>query len=218
MSNFPLPTWRSLAAAGISAVLVAGIGLVSSSAAEPPAASGDAAHERMGRPWAQHLQSHLDRLAERLEIKASQQDAWQKFTAAVTETMEDHGPDGHGAKGHEPGADLDAAALARRHAEQAQRHAQHLLQLADATAALEASLGANQRKVLDEVARHLASEHEGRGPAWGRWHGDGDGEHEGDHCEGRGPGHYHGGEGMHGAMPDGWTHPGEAAPTPGAPH
>ncbi len=221
MNPFPLPTWRSLAAAGASALLVATVGLVSSSAAEPaaPAASAPDAHGAMVRPWAQHLQAHLDRLAERLEIKASQQTAWQKFAAAFKETVGDHGMMGVPAMGMDAAADADAATLARRHAERAEQHARHLSQLADATAALQASLSADQRQVFNEVARHFAAEH-GMGPTGGTGHGYGiDGHHEG-HCSGHGMGHgYYGhdddDEGMHGpgmAGPHGDDGPAHAAP------
>lgn len=217
MTSFTLPTWRSLAAAGASAVLVAGIGLVSSSAAEPPAgAPGGAAHQHEATPMEHHLQAHLDRLAERLEIKASQEDVWQKFAASARDAMADeawaehgHGHDGHeGHDGHDGnGAPADAATLARRHAEHAQRHAQHLAQLADATAALEANLNPNQRQVLDEVARHLASGHGPHG-----WEGGG-------HGEGYGPehGYHHGDDGEHERGEHGWNPHGDDAPPRGAP-
>jgi len=194
MNPFSVSTWRGLAAAGASAVLVASIGLVSSSAAEPAAPTATAAHDGSSRPWAQHLQSHLDRLAERLEIKASQQDAWQKFSAAFKETAGDHAAMEHGPVGKDAAAEVDAATLARRHADFAQQHAQHLAQLADATSALQAALGPEQRQLFNEVARHYAAEHEHMG-AMAHGYG-GDAHHEG-HCSGHESGHegYHGGPG-----------------------
>jgi hypothetical protein len=177
----------------------------------------------MGRPWAQHLQVHLDRLAGRLEIKASQQDAWQKFAAAFKETAGDHAMMEHGTMGTDASADVDAATLARSHAEHAQQHAQHLARLADATAALQAGLSADQRLVFNEVARHFAAEHGGMGPmARGGYGGD---EHRDGHCSAHGMGHAgHGDEddghaGMHGPHGPEMANPhGDDAPAHEAPH
>jgi hypothetical protein len=146
----------------------------------------EALHAQMERHLDEKIHARLARLADRLEIKASQQPAWQKFSAAWTEAS--HGP--AGAMAHRPGPDADAATLTRTHAEFAARHAQVLARLADATAELEQALGPDQRKVFDEVARQVAHEHmmggHGEGHAAGMHHSaheDGD-----DHCEG--PGEY----------------------------
>lgn len=190
MSHFSLSGWRALAGAVVSAVLVAAVGLVSSSAAEPGQGTAAPADAPSGivRPWSQHVQAHLDRLAERLEIKASQQAAWQKFSAAFKETAANHVMLDHAPLAGNMGADADAATLARRRAERAEQHAQLLARLADATAALQASLSADQRLVFNEVARHYAAEH-GMGPMahWG--HGYGMYEHHDGHCSGPGMGH-----------------------------
>jgi len=189
---------RALGGAAVSACLVASIGLVSSSAAEPPradAAARDAGamngtHEGMGQRWAQHVQAHLDKLAERLEIKASQEAAWQKFSAAFRNNMSLHAMMGH-ADGHEP-ADADAAALARQQADRAWDHAQKLTQLADATAALQQALAPEQRLVFDEAARRFAREHGGHGSIGPMAGGGHYGARE-EHCErdadGEGEGH-----------------------------
>jgi len=192
---------RALAGAAVSACLVATIGLVSSSAAEPPKpapASEDAStmhgmHEAMGERWAQHVQAHLDKLAERMEIKASQEAVWQKFSAAFRNTMSLHATMGHGAGaygGHEP-AGADAAAMARQQADRAWDHAQKLTQLADATAALQQALTPEQRLVFDEAARHFAREHGGHGGMGSMV----DGGHHGameEHCEREAHGQSHG--------------------------
>ena len=194
MNPFTLRTVRHLAIAGCTAFAVAAVGLVSSSAAEP--AGGEAAqheagphHEAMARKWAEHLQMRLDRLAERLEIKASQQAVWQKFAAAFKETMGEHAIMGHPDMDGKAAGELDAAALARRHAEHAEQHAQKLAQLADATAALQQSLSADQRLVFDEVARHFAQEHGAMG-AMGHMGHMGH-EVDGDHCSGHDHEHEH---------------------------
>lgn len=208
-------TLRALAGAAISACLVATIGLVSSSAAESPAAAADDgaqghhAHDFMVQRWSQHVQAHLDKLAERLEIKASQEAAWQKFSAAFRDNMSLHATMGHPPAA---GGDADAATLAREQAERARDHAQKLAQLAEATAALQQSLGPEQRQVFNEAARHFAREHGGHGAmgamAEGGYHGA-----MADHCErgmhGDGHGDYdhsHGhaehGDDPHGGMMD----------------
>lgn len=197
-------TLRALAGAAISACLVATIGLVSSSAAEPAGAmaaaddtaSAQAAHDEMGQRWSRHVQAHLDMLSERLEIKASQEPAWQKFAAAFRDNLNLHAMFGHMAGSAGAGDSADAATLARQQADRAKEHAQKLAQLADATAALQQVLGPEQRQVFNEAARHFAHEHGGmdgmRGMGYGGWHGA-----MADHCE-RGP---------HGDAHDGYEHP-----------
>ena len=191
MNPFTLRTVRQLALAGASACLVAAVGLMSSSAAEPASPPSDHGardmHATMEQRWSEHLQAHLDRLAGRLEIKASQQAAWQQFSSAFKETMGEHpmmGREGMD-EGRRAEPDIDAAALARRHAERAQQHAQKLARLADATATLQQALNADQRQVFNEVARHFAHEH-GRMAMMSRE----DGGH-GDHCSMRGHEHMH---------------------------
>ena len=187
-------TLRALAGAAVSACLVATIGLVSSSAAEPakPAAPMDEGaamhgmrgmHEAMGQRWAQHVQAHLDKLAERMEIKASQEAAWQKFSSAFHNNMSMHPMMGHppGHEGEHEAPATDAAALARQQADRAWDHAQKLTQLADATAALQQVLTPEQRLVFDEAARHFAHEH-GEHGSMGMMAGGYHGAMEG-HCE-----------------------------------
>ncbi len=99
----------------------------------------------------EHMQARmgqrLDRLAARLEIKASQQDAWAAFRKTV-ESMSQNRP-------QRPARDADAATLMRFRADMAQRGAQHLASVAEATAKLQQVLEPDQRKVLDETARNL---------------------------------------------------------------
>jgi hypothetical protein len=204
-------TLRALAGAALSAGLVATIGLVSSAAAEPPAppaAPADlraALHDDMGQRWAQHVQAHLDKLAERLEIKASQEPAWQKFSAAFRDTLRLHTMMGHppADEAGRAAPEADAAMLARQQAERARDHAQKLAQLAEATAALQQVLNPEQRQVLNEAARHFAREHGGHG---GMGPMDGAGHHSGmgDHCERGGEyGDHEHGHGEHHGDPHG---------------
>ncbi len=224
MKQISLPTWRALAMAGASALFVATVGLMSSSAAEPavPQAAAPVAPGAMVRPWTQHVQAHMDRLAERLEIKASQQMAWQKFAAAFRDTAGDRAMWGQPPLAMEAPEELDAAGLARRHADRAEQHAQHLKHLADATAALQAALNADQRLVLNEVARHLAAEHGGMGPMMHGYGGDAHAAHCSPHGMEHGYGHWYGHDGEDdagGGMHDGSRGPDmPAAPGDNAPH
>ncbi len=155
-------------------------------------------HEDMAAHFAQHIQEHLDSLSARLEIKASQQDAWQAFAGAFRETMT--------AQHETPSpTQADAASIVRERADRAAERAQTLARLADATAKLQQALGPEQRAVFNEVARHFAQHHPG--PEMMMGHGEpghyamGPGGHHGgpDHCEG-GDDHEGGPHGRHGAM------------------
>ena len=122
------------------------------------------------------INQRLDRLASRLEIKASQQDAWQAYRTTITSTLQ--------ARPQRPARDADAATLMRYRADRAQMRAQRLVTLADATAKLHAVLEPQQQKVLDEVVRQVTQ----RGMRGGRHHGG----QRGGHGEG---GHRHHGGG-----------------------
>jgi hypothetical protein len=102
------------------------------------------------------MNQRLDRLAARLEIKASQQEAWSTYRAAVQSTFQN--------RPARPAPDADAATLLRFRADMAQRRAQHLGTVADATAKLQQALDPNQRKVLDELARSHGGRGKHRGP------------------------------------------------------
>jgi len=94
----------------------------------------------------EHVQARLDRMAKRLNIDASQQDAWNAYAKTV------EGMIGTGLQ--RSAADADAATVVRFRAQVAAAHAQKLEQLADATAALQQALKPEQRKVLDQIVRH----------------------------------------------------------------
>ena len=132
----------------------------------------------------------LDAMANRLEIKASQQNAWQAYAKAV-EAMADH-PRKH------PAEDADATTIAKFHADMAAEMASKLKKVSDATAKLEAALAPEQRKTLDQAAREF-------GQHGHHMHGEEHGEHEHAHEHD----HHH---------PDG-NEPGAApeAPKPAAP-
>ena len=104
-------------------------------------------HDRMR----ERTQARLDALAKRLQINASQQDAWNAYASTI-ESMFDMRP-------ARPAADADAATIARFRAELAANHARKLPRLADATAKLQEVLDPEQRKTLDELAHRHRYEH-----------------------------------------------------------
>ena len=115
-------------------------------------------HERMH----EHLQARLDRLAQRLEIKASQQPVWEDFAKSVEMLA-----DGNAKR---PGNDADAATIARFRAARATEFAGKLSRIADATAKLQAALSADQRKILNQTAQLMLH----RDHRFGRMHHDPD--------------------------------------------
>ncbi len=146
----PKSTHPSRPLAGIvigSVVLVAGLS-ASFAATEPPAC-----HKQ---EWANHHQEwckeKLDQTAERLEIKSSQQSAWQAYAKTVETLRTD--------SVKEPGETADAATIARFHADKAGVFAGKLKQIADATAKLQSILTPEQRKTFDQIVR-LAAHHGG---------------------------------------------------------
>lgn len=112
-------------------------------------------HQRLDpEQRAKFARRYLDREAAMLEIKASQQSAWDAYAAAKLELMTGF----DSAKPLPP--DADAAAIARRNADRAADLAQRLGKLADTTEKLRAALTDDQRKVLDRMAREHRREHE----------------------------------------------------------
>jgi hypothetical protein len=131
--------------------------------------------EQMREHFREHIKARLDKLAERLEIKASQQPAWEAFAASV-ESLADH-------PGQKPDmkkdAEEDAGAMIHHRAERAAEKAKKLAGIADAADKLQAALNENQRKLFDhEVRRYM--EHMGRM-----------GHHDGDGCHGKHGGYDH---------------------------
>ena len=94
-----------------------------------------------------HLKARLDKLAERLEIKASQQAVWEEYAKSV-EMLADRTT-------KKPNDDADAATISRYRAESATEFADKLNKIADATAKLQAALSADQRKILDQNAHRF---------------------------------------------------------------
>jgi hypothetical protein len=111
----------------------------------------------------EHMKARLDKLAERLEIKSSQQAAWEEFAKSVEPLVEP------GVK--KPNDDADAATIVRYRAERATEFAKKLTGIADATAKLQKILTADQRKILDQVSRrflHKDQGWQGHSHEWGQ--------------------------------------------------
>lgn len=132
-------------------------------AAAVPAASaapGPGAREmtpEMQERMQSRLQARLDKMANRLEIKASQQDAWQAYAKVHKEQFDP-------AAMKPPAKDADAAAIARHRADMAAKMAQKLAVLADATAKLQSALTPEQAKTLADMTRHpMGGRHGGPG-------------------------------------------------------
>jgi len=149
------------------ALLGAGLGAVSVPALSQHPGGGGRHHEmtagereKMRALMQERVKARTERLGTRLEIKASQQDAWNTFASSI-QSMFDGMP-------QRPARDADAATVARFRADLATQRAQKLSVVADATARLQQVLDPNQRKVLDEAARRFGGGHRGHGPRHGR--------------------------------------------------
>jgi hypothetical protein len=160
---------------------VFGISALSFSAAPTWAAATPADTKEAHQDWAKQRQEWfkhaMDRMADRLEIKASQQNAWQAYTKVLDAAMT---PPARNAE-----TKSDAASITRLHADMAAMRAQKLAQVADATAKFQEVLGPEQRQTFDQIVAHFAHRHAHR------FHGDHHGEADGHEHEGWGH-HEHG--------------------------
>jgi len=164
----------------LATLLLAALPLVS--VADQERDGTDPSHAaRMHEHMQQMMDRHLDRLAARLEIRASQQEAWKSFASAVRGMVPSAPPE-------RPGRDVDAAARARLAADRATDRAKRLTQLADATAKLQQTLDPPQQEVLNEVAREFGHHMRERGEGHWGMHG----RMRGDHDEEHGPAHHDG--------------------------
>lgn len=119
----------------------------------------DADRAQMRERMQARMSQRLDRLASRLEIKASQHEAWEAYRKVRTSNFE--------TRPQRPARDADAATVIMFRAEMAQRRAQHLTTMAQATANLQQVLEPQQRKVLDQIVREAGA----RGKRGGHHHG-----------------------------------------------
>ncbi len=103
--------------------------------------------EQMQQYRQEHMKIGLDRLAQRLEIKASQQAVWEDFTKSV-EMLTDQ-------NAKKPDDDADAATIAHYRADRAAVFASKLNRIADATSRLQAMLSEDQRKIFNQTAHRF---------------------------------------------------------------
>ena len=148
---------------GLFATIVTGAILITSfnsiAIADPAEHCGhkQMTQEQMQQHMQEHMKTRLDKLAQRLEIKASQQAVWEDFAKSV-ETLADR-------NGKKPGDDADAATISRYRADRATEFAKKLTKIADATAKLQAALTEDQRKILDQTAHRFLRHEHGAGSA-----------------------------------------------------
>ena len=170
MSFIPSKIARAVSAAVLGATLVATTAPVYSQApgeggrgSAPRAQMSEADRAQMRERMHARMSQRLDRLAARLEIKASQQDAWTSYRKTAESLMQD--------RPQRPAREADAATLMRFRAEMAQRRAKSLFTMADATAKLQTVLDPEQRKVLNETARSFGKHGRRGGHPGGGHHG-----------------------------------------------
>lgn len=99
----------------------------------------------------EHMKARLDRLAARLEIKASQQAIWEEYAKSM-ESLADRGA-------NRPSHDADAATISRFRADRVTEFAKKLTVIADATDKLQKVLTEDQRKTLTQVLRRHGHHH-----------------------------------------------------------
>jgi hypothetical protein len=154
---------KSITRSKLTTVLFAA-GLALAAAVPASASPGPGMREmtpEMTERMQSRMQARLDKMAQRLEIKASQQDAWQAY-AKVHKDMFDGSMKA-------PAKDADAATLARHRADMAAKMATKLSTLADATAKLQSALTPEQAKTLADMTRHpMGGRHGGQGGFGGR--------------------------------------------------
>ncbi len=131
-----------------------------------PAKDGSAHQDHHN--FEQHLKYRLNKLSNRLEIKASQEAAWEEYAKSVEALAEHHEK--------KPEENADAATISRERADRATEFAQKLTKIADSTSKLQTVLTEDQQKVFNQVTRHSQHHRKCRG-----WKGHRDFNHEWHH-------------------------------------
>lgn len=153
---------------------VSGAAFAASAAADTTAQAGQTASAERKAEMEKHRQEffkHMsDRMANRLEIKSSQQAAFQTYAAALQTAMTP--------PASRPEYGSDAAGIVRMHADMAAARATRLAAVADATARFQEVLSPEQRKTFDQMAAAFMRRHHGMHHGFGHGHGWG-GEHGG---------------------------------------
>ena len=179
---------------GASVVLVVALGSsLTASATDTASASNPIAMKhteiRQDREKRQEefFQRMTERMADRMEIKASQQSAWQAYAKILESTF------AHPAQ--RPEYKTDAVSISRMYADMAAERAKKLAVIADATVKFQEVLTLDQRKTFDQMVvsfvhrrgGYHGMRHEGGDGRWG--HDGRDGEHP--HRDGEFYGHEH---------------------------
>ena len=131
---------KSLFAAKLASGALLAVALLSSAMAADPGVNRAQQRAQHRQQW---VRVRLERDANRLEIKASQQAAWKEYASART-ALADRAI-------ARPASDADAATIAKAHAERAADSARKLAVLADATTKLQAVLSPEQRTTFDQI-------------------------------------------------------------------
>lgn len=151
---------RTLAALAAGTVLAIGFHMTASAATPENATPEQHDHQNMQHDWAHHRQeqmkAHLAKAAEHLNIQPAQQAAWQAYVNAI------ESPVGDARKPHEMAT--DAAGIARHRADIAAGFAAKMMNIAEATASLQAVLTPEQQQKFNKMVKH-AWHHDHRG-----WH------------------------------------------------
>jgi hypothetical protein len=115
-------------------------------------------------PMHQHMmgQRQLNDMANRLEIKASQQAQWDEFASALQALHRQHHPQDHNPSdpskmgAHGPWSDhMDAAQMMKARAQKMTERAAKMTALAEKTEALQKVLSTEQQKTLNQMAGQL---------------------------------------------------------------
>ena len=132
---------KSLSAIELSSAAILIAALLSSAAAADPGMDWGEQRAQHRQEW---VRAKLEKDANRLEIKASQQVAWQAYASARSALTE--------RTFSRPATDADAATIAKARADRAADGARKLAVLAEATTKLQAVLSPEQRRTLDQIA------------------------------------------------------------------
>jgi hypothetical protein len=130
------------------ATLVAGAVVlvsISSVSMANPGMQGDSSQQANAAAMNERIQHRLEKLSDRLEIKASQQSVWEEYARSVS-MLEDR-------NWKRPDKDASAASVAHYRADRATVLAKELTAIAEATDKLQKVLTPDQRKIFDEVTR-----------------------------------------------------------------
>jgi len=150
--NFHLSTendMKSVTTKAIAGMLAAaGLTIAITAASLPAFAAGRDDPASMQQRFEQmqaRMKARITKMGERLEIKASQQAAWNEY-AGARQSMMAQGP-------ARPAKDADAATVARSRADFVADMARKLAVVSDATAKLQAVLDDNQKKTFNQMAQ-----------------------------------------------------------------